>query len=79
MATALSTLAGINDLAWARPALDASAAVVAAWYERKAVVLARIAAESGSDRGAWETRAQAAHAHAARLLSGLSGGTGDRS
>jgi len=72
--TALSTLAGINDLAAARPALDATAAAVAAWYEQKAFVLNHIAEESGSDRDGWEARANAAHDHAVRLLAGAAGG-----
>ena len=66
----MSTLVAINDLAFARPAVDAPAAAVAAWYERKALVLHEVASESVSDQDVWKALASAAHDHAVRLLAG---------
>ena len=68
----MSTLVAINDLASARPSAGAPAAAVAAWYERKALVLHQVARESVSDRDGWEALAAAAHDHAVRLLAGSS-------
>lgn len=55
----MSTLLEIGELARTRPALDATAAELAAWYERKALMLQ---GESLVDL------AVAAHEHAVRLL-----------
>lgn len=66
----MSTLVAINDLASARPGAGASAAAVAAWYERKALVLHQLAQESVSDQDVWHALAVAAHDHAVRLLAG---------
>lgn len=75
MSTAPSTLVDINALAAARPAADAPARLVAAWYERKAVMLNRIADESApSERDTYQVWAEQAHAHAVRLVTG--GGCG---
>lgn len=66
----MSTLVAITDLAAARPAADAPSVIVAAWYERKAVVLREIADTSGSvsERDTFEVLADRAHRHAVRLL-----------
>ena len=66
----MSTLVEINELAATRPAADAKATDVASWYERKAVVLHRIADDTGSvsEHDMYEVLAQRAHEHAVRLL-----------
>lgn len=65
--TGVSTLREMTRLHATRPAVDAPAGVVAAWYERKAVLLEHLAAEgtTGARRLAVE-----AHQHAARVLAG---------
>jgi hypothetical protein len=63
-----STLVEIGELIRTRPGFGAPTPVVAAWYERKAVVLGHIAAESG-DRDAEEC-SRIAHEHAITLLTG---------
>lgn len=65
-----STLVEINALASSRPTADAPVATVAAWYERKALVLHQIAAASASpsEHDTYESLATQAHHHAARLL-----------
>ncbi|HEX6353219.1 hypothetical protein [Actinophytocola sp.] len=69
----MSTLVAINALAAARPTSDAPAVVVAAWYERKAVVLHQIAdtSPSLSEHDTYESLAEQAHQHAVRLLGSL--------
>lgn len=66
----MSALVEITMLASSRPAADAPAPTVAAWYERKAVVLREIAATSGSvsERDTFKSFADQAHQHAVRLL-----------
>lgn len=66
MAPHSSTLVEIGELMRARPGLHTPPEQVAAWYERKAVVLHHIADETG-DAGA-EQCSQRAHAHAVALL-----------
>jgi len=72
----MSTLEAINALATTRPAADASATAVAAWYERKAVVLHQIADTSAtrSEHDTYESLADQAHAHAVRLVASRQGG-----
>lgn len=55
----MSTLVEIGELARTRPALDATAEELAAWYERKARMLQRECLEEFADQ---------AHEHAVRLL-----------
>ena len=65
--TGLSTLGEMTRLHASRPAIDAPAREVAAWYERKAALLEHLAAERTSDA---RLLAVEAHQHAARLLAG---------
>lgn len=51
-AAGVSTLVELGELIRSRPGLDASPAVVAAWYAQKAVVLQHIAEESGDAEAA---------------------------
>jgi len=60
-----STLREMTRLHLSRPAADAPVAVVAAWYERKAVLLEHLAAEHA--HGAARLAVQA-HQHATRLM-----------
>lgn len=60
-----STLCELGRLHWTRPAADAPAVVVAAWYRRKATVLEHLATEGTGD---FARLAAEAHQHAARLL-----------
>ncbi|WP_043848434.1 hypothetical protein [Amycolatopsis keratiniphila] len=60
-----NVLAELGALHLTRPAVDAPVASIAAWYERKAVVLDHLAATGSA--GAAE-QADQAHRHAARLL-----------
>lgn len=62
-----NTVSELQELALARPAVDAAAGVVAAWYERKAVVLEHLAMQ-GSPEVA--ELAEQAHRHAAGVLLG---------
>jgi hypothetical protein len=64
------TLVSINALASARPTADAASPDVAAWYERKALVLHQIAdtSYSQSEHDTFESLAEKAHQHAVRLL-----------
>lgn len=67
----MSTLAAIDALARARPFAGDGPVVLAAWYERKAVVLHHIATEdarSMSERDNYESMASTARARADRLL-----------
>jgi hypothetical protein len=70
----LSTMEAFTRLAFTRPARDASAGVVAAWYDRKAAVLDQIAAEAAprsvSECDTYQACARKAHAHAVRLRAG---------
>lgn len=59
-----STLQEMTRLHLSRPESDAPTVVVAAWYERKAVLLEHLAAEDSHAR----RLAVEAHQHAARLL-----------
>ncbi|MGH3468909.1 MAG: hypothetical protein ACRDQF_14405 [Thermocrispum sp.] len=52
------------------PRANASAAEVAAWYERKAVLWEHIAADEASERHAALAQARLAHQHSEALLSG---------
>lgn len=61
-----STLREMTHLHLSRPAADAPAAVVAAWYERKAALLEHLAAEGTTGARGWAIEA---HQHATRLLS----------
>lgn len=60
-----NTLAELQVLSLSRPAAEQDAAMVAAWYERKAVVLDHLAAQ-GSRKAA--VQAEAARRHAAELI-----------
>ena len=60
-----STLREMTQLHLSRPAVNAPAVVVAAWYERKATLLEHLAAEGTAGARAL---ALEAHRHAARLL-----------
>ncbi|WP_340686080.1 hypothetical protein LCL61_06935 [Amycolatopsis coloradensis] len=62
---ARNVLAELGALHLTRPAVDAPVASVAAWYERKAVVLEHLAATGAA--GAAE-QAEQAHQHAAQLM-----------
>jgi hypothetical protein len=66
----MSTLVAINALSVTRPAVQAPATIVAAWYERKAMVLHQIAGTCGSpaEHDTYESLAVQAHQHAVRLL-----------
>ena len=66
--TTPSTLVEMGELIRSRPGLAAPVAEVAAWYERKAVVLGHIATETGDTDA--EQCSQQAHAHAVALLVG---------
>lgn len=55
-------LSELQELQWSRPSVEASVVELAAWYERKAVVLEHLHAERA---------AVVAREHAARLLSPL--------
>ena len=66
MTAVVSTLVEMGELVRSRPGLNAPRAVVAAWYEQKAVVLHHIAAESGDPDA--EECSRVAHAHAVALL-----------
>jgi hypothetical protein len=68
----MSTLVEITALASTRPAAGAPARLVADWYQRKAVVLHHIAAESpsASERDSYETLATRATQRAVQLLTG---------
>ena len=65
-AAGVSTLVELGELIRSRPALDAPPAVVAAWYEQKAVVLHHIATETGDPDA--ERCSRLAHTHASALL-----------
>lgn len=65
--TGVSTLQEMTRLHVSRPAVDAPAPVVAAWYERKAALLEHLAAEGTT--GA-RSLAVEAHQHATRLTVG---------
>ncbi|WP_199430840.1 hypothetical protein [Qaidamihabitans albus] len=65
-----NTVSELQDLRLMHPAPDAPVATVAAWYERKAEVLAHLAAE-GSRKAAGH--AEVARRHAAALLAGMPG------
>jgi hypothetical protein len=67
----VSTLVEIGELVRARPGPAATPGQVAAWYERKAVVLGHIAAETGDPAAARNSRLAAAHA--AALLASVGG------
>ncbi len=62
-----STLCELGRLHLTRPTADAPAVVVAAWYERKAVLLEHLAREGTGDAA---RLAVEAHQHAALLLAG---------
>jgi hypothetical protein len=64
----MSTLLEIGELVRARPAVDEAPEVLAAWYERKAVVLRHIAAETAapSERDTYVAWAHRAQLHASR-------------
>jgi hypothetical protein len=66
----MSILETINTLATSRPTADAPATAVAAWYERKAVMLHQVAKTSAtvSEHDTYETLASRAHQHAIRLV-----------
>jgi len=66
MSAPVSTLLEMGELVRTRPGVDAPPAVVAAWYEQKAVVLHHIAAETGDEDT--EQCSRRAHTHAAALL-----------
>jgi hypothetical protein len=68
MSASVSTLVEIGDLLRTRPGLDAPRSVVAAWYERKAVVLHHIADQDGDSEA--ERCSRVAHARAVALLTG---------
>jgi hypothetical protein len=75
--TATATLDVIDNLARSRPTPDAAAVTVAAWYERKATVLRRIAALAAtplSERDIYRGWADRAHERATRLLAAVPGG-----
>jgi hypothetical protein len=63
-----SVLVEMGALLRSMPAADAPASVVAAWYESKAVLFERVAAEGGSDAAEARVLAERAHGHAAELL-----------
>lgn len=63
---ASTVLQELNDLYFSRPSVDASPGVVAAWYDRKGVVLEHLAAEGSGYAG---TLVDRAHQHAAELRS----------
>ncbi|GAB3380811.1 hypothetical protein [Amycolatopsis echigonensis] len=61
-------LSELGELQLSRPAADAPVTIVAAWHERRAVVLEHLAAESPADPTATQA-AKSAHRYAARLAS----------
>jgi hypothetical protein len=65
--TRVSTLEEMGELVRSRPGLDASPAVVAGWYERKAALLGHIATETGGDIESLRL-SRLAHTHAVSLL-----------
>jgi hypothetical protein len=64
-----ATLVEIGELARTRPTADATVSEVAAWYERKAIVLRHVAVASDapSERDTYTRLADTAHAHACEL------------
>lgn len=66
LAGVVSTLVELGELIRSRPGLDTPPEQVAAWYERKAVVLGHLAAETGDPDAAECGRV--AHEHAVALL-----------
>lgn len=61
---ASTVLQELTDLYFSRPSADASPVVVAAWYDRKGVVLEHLAAEGSGYAGTLVGRARQ---HAAEL------------
>lgn len=68
--SAANTVAELQALALHHPAADAPASAVAAWYERKAMVLRHLASEGSPQAG---VQAETARAHACALIEGDGG------
>lgn len=68
-AVGMSTLVELGELIRTRPGLDASAAEVAGWYERKAAMLSHAASTGALDPDTATGWARDAHQHAATWLS----------
>jgi hypothetical protein len=64
----------IGELARTRPAADATVSEIAAWYERKAIVLRHVASDTPSERDTYTRLAATAYTHARELLAALPGG-----
>ncbi|WP_432847131.1 hypothetical protein ACQPXB_40770 [Amycolatopsis sp. CA-161197] len=60
-------LSELGELQFSRPAVDAPEAVVAAWHERRAVVLEHLSAENAGSAFA-AGAAESAHRYAAQLI-----------
>jgi hypothetical protein len=64
----MSALIEMGEVLRSVPGPDAPAAVVAAWYERKADLFEHVAVEGGPDAHGAAVLAEQAHRHAAELL-----------
>ncbi|HET9141694.1 hypothetical protein [Actinophytocola sp.] len=64
----MTVMEELGQLIRSRPGPYASASEIGRWYERKANMLERVAAENGADQQIMMRQAEAAHRHATELL-----------